>query len=260
AGISPELYTILTEKTDRLSDAATDALVKKNFPGVNTKELMNLDALTNYYELPRDEIQALPGMDFSGDKPDLSGIPYGSSLKDTPDLYRKNKTQKIKAKDADGDILYTLTRTRLENENWVNVQFEYIDLIPLDKDQFCINFCMHNQVADTIGIYIGILGKGSDYPDNLYSDTTTNIETGKHYSIPVVINAEIIPEVTISVFTRSGLPWYGHSTFAITKEPVVSLLPLNKTLRLAKACGLSPLETQRALTRLHLTREYTDID
>lgn len=260
AGISPELYTILTEKTDRLSDAATDALVKKNFPGVNTKELMNLDALANYYELPRDEIQALPGMDFSGDKPDLSGIPYGSSLKDTPDLYRKNKTQKIKAKDADGDILYTLTRTRLENENWVNVQFEYIDLIPLDKDQFCINFCMHNQVADTIGIYIGILGKGSDYPDNLYSDTTTNIETGKHYSIPVVINAEIIPEVTISVFTRSGLPWYGHSTFAITKEPVVSLLPLNKTLRLAKACGLSPLETQRALTRLHLTREYTDID
>ncbi|EBR0130700.1 insecticidal toxin protein, partial [Salmonella enterica subsp. enterica serovar Ajiobo] len=95
AGISPALYTILTEKIDGLSDAETDALVKKNFPGVNTGELMNLNALANYYELPRDEIQALPGMDFSGDKPDLSGIPDGASLKDTPDLYGKNKTQKI---------------------------------------------------------------------------------------------------------------------------------------------------------------------
>ena len=258
AGISPALYTILTEDIDGLSDEETDALVKKNFPGVNTKELMNLDALANYYELPRDEIQALPGMDFSGTV-DLSGIPYGSSLRDTPDLYGKNKTQRIKAKDADRDVLYTLTQTRLENQNTARVKFDYIDLIPLGNCQFYINFCINNQAVDPIGINIGILGKGSDYPDNLHSDTTTIIETGKHYSIPVVINAEIIPEVTISVYTRSDSLWYGHSTFAISRTPA-HLLPLNKTLRLAKACGLSPLETQRALTRLHLTRRNSEYD
>lgn len=260
AGITPELHTILTEKIDGLSDAGTDAMVKKNFPGVNTKELMNLNALANYYELPRDEIQALPGMDFD-DKPDLSGIPDGSSLKDTPDLYGKNKTRKIKAKDkdADGDVLYTLIQTRLENQNTARVKFDYIDLIPLGNCQFYINFCINNQAVDSIGINIGILGKDSDYPDNLYSDTTTIIETGKHYSIPVVINAEIIPEVTISVYTRSDSPWYGHSTFAISRTPA-HLLPLNKTLRLAKACGLSPLETQRALTRLHLSKRYSEYD
>ncbi|HDU8705787.1 TPA: insecticidal toxin protein [Morganella morganii subsp. morganii] len=260
AGISPALYTILTENIDRLSDAETDALVKKNFPGVNTKELMNLDALANYYELPRDEIQALPGMDFSGDKPDLSGIPDGSSLKDTPDLYGKNKTQRIKAKDADRDVLYTLTQTRLENENTERVEFDYIDLIPLDNSDFCINFSINHQNYDSRGIYIGIPTEDNNYPDNLYLDTTTNIETGKHYSIPVAINEEMISKVTISVYTRTDMDWYGHSTFAVTKEPVASLLQLNKTLRLAKACSLSPLETQRALTRLHLTREYTDID
>lgn len=258
AGISPELYTILTEKTGGLSDAETDALVKKNFPGVNTKELMNLDALANYYELPRDEIQALLGMDFNGDKPDLSGIPDGSSLKDTPDLYGKNKTRKIKAKDAGGDVLYTLTRTSLKSESPDRIKFEYIDLIPLTNNQFCINFsctCYPNNKFHVIGI--GIKKDDYNYPKDLYK-SEAKIETGKHYSIPVTINADIIPEITISVSTVDDIAWeYGHSTFTVIRTSV-SLLPLNKTLRLAKACGLSPLETQRALTRLHLTRKYSD--
>ncbi|EPS6026819.1 neuraminidase-like domain-containing protein [Morganella morganii] len=264
AGISPALYTILTEKTDGLSDAETDALVKKNFPGVNTKELMNLDALANYYELPRDEIQALPGMDFSGTV-DLSGIPYGSSLRDTPDLYGKNKTQKIKAKDAGGDILYTLTQTRLENESPDRIKFEYIDLIPLANNQFCINFnctCYPNNLFSHLEI--GIKKDHFSYPNDLYINNDAKIETGKHYSIPVTINSDIIPEITISVNVMDDKSWeYGHSTFTVTKEsvsllPLLPLLQLNKTLRLAKACGLSPLETQRALTRLHLTREHSD--
>ena len=117
-------------------------MLKKNFPGVNTDSLMNLDALANYYGLPRDEIQALPGMDFSN-KPDLSSIPYGSSLKDTRNLYGKNKTQIIKARNTDGDVFYTLTHTGLGNEAVSRVNFEYIDLIPLDNNQFYINFRIH---------------------------------------------------------------------------------------------------------------------
>ena len=258
AGISPELYKILTEKTDGLSEAETEALLKKNFPGVNTDSLMNLDALANYYGLPRDEIQALTGIDFS-DYTHLSNFPSGSSLKDTRNLYGKNKTQKIKAKDAGRDVLYTLTHTGLKNEYTNAVNFEYIDLIPLNNNQFCINFSISHFSGNAHSLYIGILSS-SNYPTDLYSDSKVEMEKGKHYSIPVTINAEIIPEITISVFTYVNAAWYGHSTFAVTKTtvPLLALPALNKTLRLAKATGLTPLEAQRALTRLKL--EDTDSD
>ncbi|HHN8404688.1 TPA: neuraminidase-like domain-containing protein, partial [Morganella morganii] len=258
AGISPELYAILTEKTDGLSESATEALLKKNFPGVDTDSLMNLDALANYYELPRDEIQALPEMDFSN-TPDLSGIPYGSSLKNTRNLYGKNKTQKIKARDTSGDILYTLTHTRLQNEssNWVN--FEYIDLIPLDNNQFCINFSISHFGQPGSGLYIGVVTPNSNYPEDIYSSATTKPEKGKHYSIQGTIPAaKVTPEITISVYTRLSYNWYGHSTFAVTKTIVPLLLTLNKILRLAKACGITPLEAQRALTRLNTTGKLSD--
>ncbi|WP_141650273.1 Tc toxin subunit A [Morganella morganii] len=259
AGISPALYTILTEKTDGLSDAETDALVKKNFPGVNTKELMNLDALANYYELPRDEIQALPGMDFSGDKPDLSGIPYGSSLKDTPDLYGKNKTQKIKAKDAGGDILYTLTQTKLENESPDRIKFEYIDLIPLGNDHYYINFSVKYLNRDDYhNITMGVVTDKEHYPKDLYNNSGEKIETGKHYSIPVTIYTDIIPEITIMVHAESdSVNTYTYTTFAITRTPA-PLFQINKTLRLAKACGLSPLDTHRTLRRLRYNNNETD--
>ncbi|HCR3992669.1 TPA: insecticidal toxin protein [Morganella morganii] len=258
AGISPELYAILTEKTDGLSEAATEALLKKNFPGVNTDSLMNPDALANYYELPRDEIQALPGMDFSN-TPDLSGIPYGSSLKNTRNLYGKNKTQIIKAGDTDGDVFYTLTHTGLKNESSTWVNFEYIDLIPLGNNQFCINFSISHFERPSSCLYIGVVTPYSIYPGDIYSSATTNPEKGKHYSIQGTIPAaKVTPEITISVYTNIHNPWYGHSTFTVTKTIVPLLLTLNKILRLAKATGITPLETQQALTRLKL--KDTDSD
>ncbi|MER2908448.1 Tc toxin subunit A-related protein [Morganella morganii] len=254
AGISPELYAILTEKTDGLSEAATEALLKKNFPGVNTDSLMSPDALANYYELPRDEVQALLEIT----------IPYGSSLKETHNLYGKNKTQIIKARNTDGDVFYTLTHTRLKNEAVSRVNFEYIDLIPLDNNQFYINFSISYMYPDepASGLYIGVVTPYSNYPENIYSSATTKPEKGKHYSIQGTIPAaKVTPEITISVYTRLSYNWYGHSTFAVTKTttvPLPLLLTLNKILRLAKATGMTPPETQRALTRLKL--KDTDSD
>ncbi|MEM8303104.1 neuraminidase-like domain-containing protein, partial [Morganella morganii] len=249
AGISPELYAILTEKTDGLSEAATEALLKKNFPGVNTDSLMNPDALANYYELPRDEIQALLEIT----------IPYGSSLKNTRNLYGKNKTQIIKAGDTDGDVFYTLTHTGLKNESSTWVNFEYIDLIPLGNNQFCINFSISHFERPSSCLYIGVVTPYSIYPGDIYSSATTNPEKGKHYSIQGTIPAaKVTPEITISVYTNIHNPWYGHSTFTVTKTIVPLLLTLNKILRLAKATGITPPETQRALTRLKL--KDTDSD
>lgn len=252
AGISPELYAILTEKTDGLSEAATKALLKKNFPGIDTNRLMNLDALANYYELPRDEIQALPWI----------SIPYGSSLKNTHNLYGQNKTQIIKAGDTDGDVFYTLTHTRLKNEYEHWLRFEYIDLIPLGNNQFCINFSISYLDRAPSGLHIGVVTPNSNYPTDIYSSFTATPEKGKHYSIQGTIPAaKVTPEITISVYTNIHNAWYGHSTFAVTKTttvPLPLLLTLNKTLRLAKATGMTPLETQQALTRLKL--KDTDSD
>ncbi|EGT3608826.1 insecticidal toxin protein [Morganella morganii] len=252
AGISPELYAILTEKTEGLSEAATEALLKKNFPGVNTDSLMNLDALANYYELPRDEVQALLEIT----------IPYGSSLKNIHNLYGQNKTQIIKAGDTDGDVFYTLTHTRLKNEYAIRVNFEYIDLIPLGNNQFYINFSISYLDQATSGLHIGVVTPYSNYPTDIYSSATTNPEEGKHYSIRGTIPAaKVTPEITISVYTTPGVNWYGHSTFTVTKTttvPLPLLLTLNKILRLAKATGITPPETQRALTRLKL--KDTDSD
>ena len=252
AGISPELYAILTEKTDGLSEAATEALLKKNFPGVNTDSLMNPDALANYYELPRDEIQALPWI----------SIPHGSSLKETHNLYGENKTQIIKAKDTDGDVFYTLTHTGLKNESASSVNFEYIDLIPLGNNQFYINFSISYLLAAASRLHIGVVTPSSNYPQDLYLDSAMKIEKGKHYCIPVTIPAaRVTPEITISVYTNVTTSWYGHSTFTVTKTttvPLPLLLTLNKILRLAKATGITPPETQRALTRLKL--KDTDSD
>ncbi|TPW53539.1 neuraminidase-like domain-containing protein, partial [Morganella morganii] len=251
AGISPELYAILTEKTDGLSEAATEALLKKNFPGVNTDSLMNPDALANYYELPRDEIQALPEI----------SIPHGSSLKETHNLYGENKTQIIKAKDTDGDVFYTLTHTGLKNESASSVNFEYIDLIPLGNNQFYINFSISYLLAAASSLHIGVVKPSSNYPQDLYLDSAMKIEKGKHYCIPVTIPAaRVTPEITISVYTNVTTRWYGHSTFTVTKTTTVPLplLALNKTLRLAKATGMTPLEAQRALTRLNTTGKLSD--
>ncbi|HEI8569817.1 TPA: insecticidal toxin protein [Morganella morganii] len=251
AGISPELYAILTEKTDGLSEAETEALLKKNFPGVNTDSLMNLDALANYYGLPRDEIQALLEII----------IPRGSSLKDTHNLYGENKTQIIKARDTDGDVFYTLTHTELKNESSSTLLFEYIDLIPLGNNQFYINFSISLTNKAASGLHIGVVTPDTNYPTDIYSSYTVHPEVGKHYSIRGTIPAaKVTPEITISVYTLLNYGWYGHSTFTVTKTttPPSPLLTLNKTLRLAKATGMTPPETQRALTRLRTRDNDTD--
>lgn len=252
AGISPELYAILTEKTDGLSEAATEALLKKNFPGINTDSLMDLDALANYYELPRDEVQALLEIT----------IPHGSSLKETHNLYGEKKTQIIKAGGTGGDVFYTLTHTRLKNEYDSIVNFEYIDLIPLNNNQFCINFSISHLDQAASGLHIGVAAPNLLYPRDIYSSATATPEEGKHYSIQGTIPAaKVTPEITISVYTSLNYAWYGHSTFAVTKTttvPLPLLLTLNKILRLAKAAGITPLETQQALTRLKL--KDTDSD
>lgn len=222
AGISPELYAILTEKTDGLSEAETEALLKKNFPGVNTDSLMNLDALANYYGLPRDEIQTLIANEIT-DK------------SQTPDVYKSNKLV-IPVIRTDGKIeLSELTKTPDGK-----TQLHYMDLIPQGKNRFLVNFSVQTTIKETTRFGIGY--NGSSY--NLVDKSDFVLLAGQHYSIPVTLAPEILTQNTEIGLTRknpNGGHYYASVSFIRTDaKPGTWLLTLNKTLRLAKATGMTP--------------------
>ncbi|MGJ7260961.1 neuraminidase-like domain-containing protein [Morganella morganii] len=240
AGISPELYAILTEKTDGLSEAETEALLKKNFPGIDTDRLMNLDALANYYGLPRDEIQAL----VTGEIADKS---------QTPDIYKSNKLV-IPVINSDGKmVLSELSKTPDSK-----TQLHYLDLIPQGRNRFLVNFSV--QTTREKNTRLGIGYNDSSY--NLFDKSDLVPLAGQHYSIPVTLDSETLTQNTEIGLTRrnpAGSYYYTSASFIRTDaEPDNWLLTLNKTLRLAKAACMTPLKTQRALTRLKL--KDTDSD
>ncbi|WP_368938668.1 Tc toxin subunit A, partial [Morganella morganii] len=241
AGISPELYAILTEKTDGLSEAETEALLKKNFPGVDTDSLMNLDALANYYELPRDEIQEML---------EKHGV-------ETPDAYKNNKlvTPVI---NIDGKIRLS----EISKEDNKPTYADYLDVIPLGGKQFLVNFSVNETFPQFTDFYI----INNDFSNKIYQRFHFIPLQGVHYSIPVTINTPFKGQQRIGI-VRDDIggedpTWrYSRNNFILsdtTPAPGTWLLSLNKLLRLAKATGITPPETQRALTRLNTTGELSD--
>lgn len=240
AGISPELYAILTEKIEGLSEADTKKLLEKNFPRVNTESLMNLDALANYYELPRDEIQALVTSEIA-DK------------SQTPNVYKSNNLVIPVINPGGKIVLSKLTKTPDSK-----TQLHYLDLIPQGGNRFLVNFSVQTTKKENTRLGIGY--NGSSY--NLIDKSDFIPLAGQHYSIPVTLDSETLTQNTEIGLTRrspAGSYYYTSASFIRTDaEPDNWLLTLNKTLRLAKAAGMTPLETQRALTRLKL--KDTDSD
>ncbi|WP_413482742.1 neuraminidase-like domain-containing protein [Morganella psychrotolerans] len=243
AGISPELYAILTEKTDGLSEADTEALLKKNFPGVNTDSLMDLDALANYYELPRDEIQEM--LEKRG--------------AETPNAYRDNKLVSHII-ETDGKItLSAITK----GKGYSTEGYHYIDVIPQGGKQFLLNFSVVTAFPEYSAFSLGRSNLTRDY---FYRDTNFSPLKDQHYSIPIILKTSLADNKYISIYRHenknsidNGKFSYSLSNFTpFDAAPAPWLLALNKTLRLAKACGLSPLETQRALTRLRFNDTDTD--
>ena len=94
AGISPKLYNILTEDTESLTGSDLEKSLKRNFPKVKIKDLMTLDALANYYELPADDIQALVAAEITGRLP-------------TPDVYNGDNKLVIPVVSTDGNITFS---------------------------------------------------------------------------------------------------------------------------------------------------------
>lgn len=244
AGISPELYAILTEKTEGLSETETDALLKNNFPGINTDSLMDLNALANYYGLPRDEIQEM--LEKRG--------------AETPNVYRDDKLI-THILDAEGKITLCGMIREFDATTTTERQYYYLDLISLGGKKFLVNF-------SATGIYpqypvFQILITVSSKKHCRYIDNNFIPERELHYSIP--ITWDNTPENRFFVGIKRGKnngDWVYESYCFYSDNSIVVpgqwLLSLNKLLRLAKATGITPLETQRALTRLNLTGNDSD--
>ncbi|MEX3240611.1 neuraminidase-like domain-containing protein, partial [Serratia quinivorans] len=236
ANIAPELHAILTEKTDWLSEVEIAELVSENFPDVSIERLMTLDGLTAWYALPREQIQQL-----------LEG--QQTQMAQTPDLYRNNQllTHQI---EEDGRIV-THVFNKIPGDD--SSQANYLDLLPLADNRFAVNFSMANTHSA-----MSIFSLSTDRLDNnLYSNSSFVPQQGQHYSLPVTFAAELLAQrLKIGIKRASPADGRSHYTSAsFTRTPAnpgLWLLKLNKTLRLAKASGLAPLEVERALARLRL--------
>ncbi len=245
AGISPELYAIQTENTESLTGPALEYSLKRNFPEIKIKDLMTLDALANYYELPADDIQALIAAEITGRLP-------------APDVYNNDNKLVIPAINTGGKITFSeLAKTQSDEK-----QADYIDLIPQGGNQFLVNFSVKKTKKDATHFSIGY-GKSFD---NLADKNGFVPLAGEHYSIPVTLDAKILEKKTKIGITRkkpepaSDENHYTSATFIIhpNAEPGIWLLRLNKTLRLAKVSGMTPHETQHAL--IHVRNDSSEYE
>ncbi|MET4860968.1 neuraminidase-like domain-containing protein [Morganella morganii] len=234
AGISPALYAILTEKTESLTGADLKKSLKNNFPTIKIRKLMAPDALANYYELPADDIQALIAAEITGRLA-------------TPDMYNKNNKLIIPAISADGKMTFSELVKTPDNQK----QADYIDLIPQGGNQFLVNFSVTETLKDATHFSIGC----NESLDDLADKKGFVPLAGEHYSIPVTLDAALLKTKTkIGITRKKPEPardgnYYTSATFTISPntKPGIWFLRLNKTLRLAKVSGMTPLETQHAL-------------
>ncbi|WP_119312894.1 neuraminidase-like domain-containing protein [Morganella morganii] len=245
AGISPKLYNILTEDTESLTGTDLEKSLKRNFPKVKIKDLMTLDALANYYELPADDIQALIAAEITGRLP-------------TPDVYNDDNKLVIPAINTGGKITFSeLAKTQSDEK-----QADYIDLIPQGGNQFLVNFSVKETKKDATHFSIGY----NKSFNNLADKNGFVPLAGEHYSIPVTLDAKILEKKTKIGITRkkpepaSDENHYTSATFTIhpNAEPGIWLLRLNKTLRLAKVSGMTPHETQHAL--IHVRNDSSEYE
>ncbi|MBS9541674.1 neuraminidase-like domain-containing protein [Morganella morganii subsp. sibonii] len=244
AGISPHLYAILKEETESLTGTDLKKSLKNNFPKIKIKNLMTLDALANYYELPTDEIQALIAAEITG-------------LLSTPDMYDDDYKLVIPAISTGGKIRFSeLAKTPDDKKQAI-----YIDLIPQGGNQFLVNFSVTETLKDATHFSIGY----NESFNNLADKKGFVPLAGEHYSIPVTLDAKLLEAKTKIGITRkkpepaSDGNYYTSATFTIrpNAKPGTWLLRLNKTLRLAKVSGMTPYETQHALIHVrNSSREY----
>ncbi|WP_274369208.1 neuraminidase-like domain-containing protein [Morganella morganii] len=245
AGISPRLYAILTEDTESLTGADLKKSLKNNFPTIKIRKLMAPDALANYYELPADKIQALIAAEITGRLA-------------TPYMYNKNNKLIIPAISAGGKITFSeLVKTPDDKK-----QADYIDLIPQGGNQFLVNFSVTETLKDATHFSIGC----NESFNNLADKKRFVPLAGEHYSIPVTLDAELLKaETKIGITRKKPEPasdgnHYTSATFTISSntKPGIWFLRLNKTLRLAKVSGMTPLETQHAL--IHVRNDSSEYE
>ncbi|QXO43942.1 hypothetical protein CXB74_006885 [Morganella morganii] len=255
AGISPELYAILTEKTEGLSEAETDALLKKNFPAVNTDSLMDLNALANYYGLPRDEIQEMLEAVIAEKMSAQKYMPHKQSQTGQSTI---NTYIQPNGKIKDEKLTITLIT---DNEDFSKEHIQYFNILPQGNNHFLVSFMINDKrVLNDKGSMTILVAPDWDveYEDMLWINKNNHYyQAHIHYEQSFTYNPELSDNHFYIIAFASSIPIERTYQYESSDTSPAFILTVNKLLRLAKATGITPLETQRALTRLGSSLDAT---
>ncbi|MEW5562843.1 neuraminidase-like domain-containing protein [Enterobacter asburiae] len=232
-GIFPELYSILTE-TITVDNA--DALIKKNFGGVDVKRFHNMDYLAGYYDISNNELRELLGL-----------ITTRINTSDKQEQYTNGRLLSVYISD-DGEIEVNEIVREKQEVNYTDVRLNYMELLPAGGERFVCNFNF-STINRNVNSYK--IEDERQYPTifPLYEETSGTLRADKYYSIPIslkdVKEGEVI-RICLSCFQGrdyAGLKYRNAVEFSFnTLSFNTVLLKINKLIRLYKATGIKPEE------------------
>lgn len=239
AGISPELYELLTEE---ITEANADALIKKNFgENVDISVFQNIAYLAHWYGVSCDEITSLLGM-----------VTARNNINPAVQYYRNN--QLISLLESDGTLNAVLiARTDSDNMNVMN----YAELIPRGNNTFQFNYNFSNDRDDT-DFCIGT--KGFDSDDLLPREKFTP-QKNIPYTATFSLSAQQLRD-SVEIGMSRTTNGYGAYSSCIFRQTVYSfaafLLKLNKVIRLYKATGIAPSDIRTIIESSNFDLTITD--
>lgn len=233
AGISPELYQVLTEDIEAAAakDAENDSdthikqLIQNNFGDIEPILFQSKSWLASYYELSNEELESLLGVILTSDTP-LEGLQY---------FQNDQAVAFLSANDGIESILMT----RIPGGNYD--QFGYVELIPLSRNSYKFEFTVKS----------GFAGPDNEVDIGTQGVLSSNILKDGRISglnTPLSVDIEMSEEelrngVNFSVtrYNKSKTSWQSAGvTFHQYGYPFdVFLLKLNKIILLYKATDIS---------------------
>lgn len=240
AGITPELYAILTEAV-KLPDYSADQEFERNFGNISVNELLKVRALAQYYDISDDlctefiENYALKG-------------------------YRQNRTNSLsrlaypKMDQAGNLSLLHVSRSYATAQS-----VHYIELIPAQHSNVFevlrFSFASVPSTAARLEVFtsVNVGGWQSIFVDEQFNAGKTDHEYQLPVSIEIPQDQQQQASVALNCYDSSGklLLWpTAHFSLGLNLDKNV-LLEINKSIRAHKATGLAPAAVDAAAASVH---------
>lgn len=214
SGFSPELYAILSEA---ITDQNIAELYTRNFGTMSAQALMDMQALSKYYDVGYEPLQYFAGV-------------Y-SSQHDYP-----NNQYSYADIDSSGDItLRHVMRTYPTNSTY----FNSVTLLHVANERYELRFNFA-QVSASAPLSIAQNG------DVIFTDAEFSAQVGIDYRVMVTISDVQLASTQLFEFIFSDAT--ASAQFELSEQaPERFLLEINKWVRLHKTTDLEPIALERAV-------------